>query len=119
MMNQVICVGRIVEDPQVKELEDGKKVCNITIAVPRSYKNVNGEYETDFVDCNLWNHVAVNAADYVRKGDMIGIRGSLKTEIYEKEDGTKQKITRVEADRVTFLSSKSKEAEQVEEEPEI
>lgn len=119
MVNQVICVGRIVENPQVKELEGGKKVSNITIAVPRSYKNANGEYETDFVDCSLWNHVAESTSEYVKKGDLIGIKGYLKTEIYEKEDGTKQKVTRVEADRVTFLSSKAKDLEEIEEEPEI
>lgn len=119
MMNQVLCVGRIVEKPEVKELENGRKVSNITIAVPRSYKNMNGEYETDFVDCTLWNHVAENTAEYVEKGDMIGVRGFLKTEIYEKEDGTKQKSTRVEAERITFLSSKSKEIEEAEEDKEI
>ena len=41
MMNQTVLVGRIVQDPKITELEDGKKVCNITVAVPRSYKNEN------------------------------------------------------------------------------
>ena len=119
MVNQVVCVGRVVEEPQVKELESGKKVCNITVAIPRSYKNSEGQYDTDFVECTLWNHVAQNTAEYVRKGDMIGIKGYLKTELYEKEDGTKQKVTRVEADRVTFLTSKAKDVDEIEEEPEI
>ena len=48
MLNQVVLVGRLVRDPELKELENGNKLSNITLAVPRSYKNVNGEYETDF-----------------------------------------------------------------------
>ena len=119
MMNQVVCVGRVVDKPQIKELENGKKVCNLTIAIPRSYKNENGEYETDFVDCTLWNHVAENTTEYVEKGDLIGVRGSIKTEVYEKEDGTKQKATHIVAERVTFLSSKVKETEKTEEEKEM
>ena len=49
IVNNYFCVGRLVNEPEVKELEDGKKVTNITIAVPRSYKNANGEYETAFI----------------------------------------------------------------------
>lgn len=113
-MNQVVCVGRIVDKPQVKELENGKKVSNITIAVPRSYKNADGEYESDFVDCVLWNNIADRTAEYINKGDLVGIKGYLKTEIYEKEDGTKQKAITVVADRVTFLSSRAKEIEEEE-----
>ena len=53
-MNNYMCVGRLVSDPEVKELENSKKVTNITIAIPRSYKNSDGEYETDFVDCTIF-----------------------------------------------------------------
>ena len=53
MLNQVVLVGRLVRDPELRETEEGKKVTNITIAVPRSYKNIDGEYDTDFIDCTL------------------------------------------------------------------
>ena len=53
MLNQSILVGRIVREPEVRETEAGVKVSNITLAVPRSYKNVNGEYDTDFISCVL------------------------------------------------------------------
>ena len=49
MLNQSILVGRIVREPEVRETENGVKISNITLAVPRSYKNVNGEYDTDFI----------------------------------------------------------------------
>ena len=48
MLNQIVIVGRLVKDPELRETDSGKKVTNITLAVPRSYKNVSGEYETDF-----------------------------------------------------------------------
>ena len=48
MLNQTVLVGRLVRDPELRETESGSKVTYITLAVPRSYKNVNGEYDTDF-----------------------------------------------------------------------
>ena len=45
MLNQIVLVGRITQDPKVTELDNGKKVCNVTVAIPRSYKNENGEYK--------------------------------------------------------------------------
>ena len=106
MLNQIIIVGRLVATPEVKELEDEKNVANITVAVPRSYKNADGEYETDFIDCELWNAVANNTAEYCKKGDVIGVKGRLQTQLYNKEDGSTVKITKVVAEKITFLSSK-------------
>ena len=117
MINNYVGVGRIVADPEMRELDNGKKVCNVTIAVPRSYKNADGEYDVDFVDCVLWSSVAESTSEYCKKGDMIGIKGRVETEIYEKEDGTKQKVTHVVADRVTFLQSGTRQKET--EEPEM
>lgn len=49
MLNQTVLVGRLVKDPELRETDNGNKVTNITLAVPRSYKNINGEYDTDFI----------------------------------------------------------------------
>ena len=106
MLNQTILVGRVVRDIEVKELENGKKVSNITIAVPRSYKNEEGVYDTDFIDCVLWEGIAENAAEYLRKGDLVGIKGRLQTTNYETETGEKRKATEVIAEKLTFLSSR-------------
>ena len=105
MLNQFVGVGRLVAEPSAKEMEDGKKVSNITIAVPRSYKNENGEYDTDFVDVVLWNGVAENTAEYCHKGDIIGVKGRIQTSTYETEDGEKRKSTQIVAEKITFLSS--------------
>lgn len=107
-MNNYVCMGRLVNEPTIKELDDGKKVSNITLAVTRSYKNENGEYDTDFIDCELWNGVCQNVSEYCKKGDIIGIKGSVKSRIYEKEDGSKQKEMYVAVEKVSFLAAKSK-----------
>ena len=105
MMNQVIMVGRLVREVEVKELESGKKVSNITIACSRPYKNADGEYDTDFIDVVLWDGIASNTKEYCKKGDILGVKGRLQTNIYEKEDGTKIKKQEVIAEKLTFLSS--------------
>ena len=73
MLNQVVIVGRLVAKPIVEENENGRKVSEITIAVPRSYKNAEGIYETDFIKCTLWNGIAENTVEYCNKGDIIGV----------------------------------------------
>ena len=106
MMNLVTCVGRLVSEPNLEELESGKKVCRITLAVPRSYKNEEGIYETDFIDIVLWDAVATNTTDYCHKGDLIGVKGRMQTDTYETENGDKKKTMYVVAERVSFLASK-------------
>lgn len=116
MLNQTVLVGRLVDQPTVKTLEDGKDVTNITLAVPRSYKNENGEYDTDFIDCVLWNSIAQNTSEYCKKGDLVGIKGRIQTSYYEK-DGESRKKTELIAEKVTFLStSKDIEKRKVESE---
>lgn len=113
MLNQTVMVGRLVDEPKLQKLEDGKKVMNMTLAIPRSFKNAEGEYDTDFVDCTLWNSIAENTSEYCRKGDLVGIKGRLQTDLYEK-DGEKRKSTRLIAEKVTFLSSARNNDKEVE-----
>ena len=105
MLNQVVMVGRLVKDPELKETENGKKVTRITLAVPRSYKNSDGEYDTDFVDCTLWTGVAESTTEYCKKGDLLGVKGRLQTSTYEKNE-QKKYVTSVIAEKVTFLTTK-------------
>ncbi len=110
MLNQVILVGRLTEDPVVNEINDGKKVTSVNLAVQRSYKNSEGIYETDFIRCVLWNGIASNTSEYCHKGDIVGIRGRIETSKYEK-DGEKKYSVEVVAEKVTFLSSKKEKAD--------
>ena len=105
MLNQVILVGRLVKSPELQLTETGRKMSLITLAVPRSYKNINGEYDTDFLDCTLWTNIAENTAEYCKTGDVIGIKRRVQSRLVEKEDGTKIKKTDIIAEKVTFLSS--------------
>ena len=110
MLNQIILVGRLVRDPEVKKTKNGNTYSHITLAVPRSYKNVNGEYETDFIDCTLWQLMATNTKEYCKKGDIVGVKGRVESKVYEKDD-EKKYITEIIAEKVTFLSS-NKQAEE-------
>jgi len=105
MLNNTVLVGRLVRNPELKETENGKKVLSATLAVPRSFKNLEGEYETDFINVDIWNQVAENTAEYCKKGDLIGIKGRLESDSFEK-DGKKEYRMKVVAERVTFLSQK-------------
>lgn len=108
MLNQLVIVGRLVKDPELRETEDGRKVTNITLAVPRSYKNSDGEYETDYVDCVLWSTVAETTSEYCKKGDLLGVKGRVQTRTIEK-DNSKTKVVEVVTEKVTFLSSRKQE----------
>lgn len=105
MLNQIVLVGRLVKKPELKEAGNTKKYSFITLAVPRSFKNSNGEYDTDFVDCVLWDSVAASTVEYCNKGDIIGVKGRVQSREIIGED-KKKKILEVVAEKVTFLSSK-------------
>lgn len=116
MMNNFFGVGRLVADPEVKESENGKKYSNFTIAVQRSYKNADGVYDADFLDVVAFGPMAETTSEYCKKGDIIGIKGRVETSSYENEDGEKKKSTQIVADRISFISSKAKDINNVIEE---
>ena len=105
MLNQVVLVGRLVNTPELFVTENGKKGSFITLAVNRGYKNVNGEYDTDFLDCTLWTGIAENTTQYCKVGDIIGVHGRIQSRLIESSDGSKYKKMEIVADKVTFLSS--------------
>ena len=105
MLNQVVIAGRLVADPQIVTTENNKKRTYITVAVPRSYKNVDGTYDTDFIQCVLWNGIAETTCKNWKKGDIVGVKGRIQTSNYEK-DGEKVYSVDVIAEKVSFLSSK-------------
>lgn len=105
-MNNTYFIGRLVTDPELRETESGKKVVNVTVAVPRSYKNKDGNYDADFIDCAFWDR----NAEYVSKmskGNELAVQGRTETRLYEK-DGNKIKDYKVVVDSCKNLD-KSKE----------
>lgn len=114
MLNQVVMVGRLTTNLELKE-EGEKKTTTLTLAIPRSFKNADGEYDTDFITCSLWGGIAENTTAYCKKGDIVGVKGRLQSNRYENEDGTINYKVEVVAEKVTFLSSRSnKEKEESE-----
>ncbi len=109
MLNQIVIAGRLVADPEITVTENNKKRTIITVAVPRSFKNMEGTYDTDFIKCVLWNVIAENTCEYCKKGDIVGVKGRLQTSSYEDKDGVKKYTSDVIAEKVTFLSSKRPE----------
>jgi single-strand DNA-binding protein len=116
MLNQVVLVGRIVKTPELRVTETGKKTATVTLAVPRNYKNMNGEYDTDFLDCTLWTNIAENTTEYCQTGDMVGVKGRIQTRVIQNEDGSKKKKTEIVAEKVTFLAQSPNKKEQSKEE---
>ena len=106
MLNQVVMVGRLTSDPKVEISESGKKFTNVSLAVPRRYKNADGEYETDFIDCVLFDSLSYNTTEYCKKGDLVGIKGRIQTRDVEFDDESHKQFVEVIAEKVTFLSSK-------------
>ena len=110
MLNQIVIVGRLTRDPELRSTEGGKKVTNITLAIPRSFKNMEGTYDTDFIDCVAFENIAENTASYCSKGDIVGVKGRVQSRVVEKE-GKKEYLMDIVAEKVTFLSSRKKEEE--------
>ena len=108
-MNQSVVVGRLVRDPELKTTDNGNSVTSVTLAVPRNYKNIDGEYESDFISCVLWKGIAENTVDYSKKGDLIAVKGRIQSRIYEDNEEQKKYVMEVIAEKVSFLSSKKKE----------
>lgn len=109
MLNQVVLVGRIVYDLELKKNDNGKKFSTLTLAIPRSFKNMEGNYDTDFIRCLIFDNVAENTNEYCKKGDIVGLKGRLQSRIIEKGE-KKENIMEVIGEKVTFLtSSKTKE----------
>lgn len=114
MSNNVILVGRLVANAEVEITESGKKRTEIIVAVNRSFKNDEGIYETDFINCVLYGVVAEQTSTWCKKGDIIGIRGRLETYNVITEDNNKEKHMRVVVDRITLLSTNKASVEESE-----
>lgn len=105
MLNQIILVGRLTRDISVNKSESGYKVATISLAIPRSFKNSNGDYDTDFIDCVAFDNIAENTSEYCSKGDIVGVKGRIQSRTIEKDD-IKENVVEIIAEKVTFLSSK-------------
>lgn len=118
MINQVTLIDRIVEKPILRSYENDVNVATLTLAVTRPFKNMDGNYETDFIKITLWNGVAQSTCDYTQKGDIVGVKGRVAmkdTEVSFADQSQifKKKISILEiiGERVIFIHSNSKRSQ--------
>ena len=106
-MNNVVLVGRLTRDVELKYISgSGAPVANFAIAVDREFTGKDGKKETDFIDIQVWGKSAENCANYIGKGRLVAIQGSIRVDSYQDQEGNNRKMTRVNANRVQFLDSK-------------
>ena len=105
-MNKVILIGRVTKDIELKATTSGKSVATFTLAVNRDYKNAEGNYDADFINCKAFEQRAETISKYVHKGDKFCVTGRINTGSYDKPDGSKVYTTEVMVDGFEFLESK-------------
>ena len=106
-MNKVILIGNLTKDPEISTTPSGVSVCNISLAVPRSFSNADGERETDFFNITVWRTLAENCHKFVKKGSKIAVVGNIRNRSYDALDGTRRYVTDIMAEQIDFLSTKS------------
>ena len=107
-MNKCILTGRLTKDPARRSTPDGKDTTTFTIAVNRSYKNKNGEYDADFINCVAWNNTAVFISNYFKKGSGIHIAGSIQSRSYDNKEGIRCYVTEVNVSEAEFCGTGQK-----------
>lgn len=108
MINNVILVGNLTKDPELRYTPSGVATVRFTVAVKRPF----GENETDFINCIAWRKTAENLANYQTKGSLVGVEGRIQTGSYEGQDGKRVYTTDVVAENIRFLGSKQKERQE-------
>lgn len=111
MINNVVLVGRIVREPELRYTPQNTAVATFTLAVNRRFKNAQGERETDFINCVIWRQPAENLANWAKKGTLVGITGSIQVRNYENKEGQRVYVTEVLADNFQMLESNSNKTE--------
>lgn len=106
MINNVILMGRMTADAELKSTPSGKYVTSFSIAVERDFTQ-NGERQTDFINLVAWGKTAEFITNYFGKGDMIAVRGSIQTRNYEDKNGNKRTATEVLVDKASFCGGKT------------
>lgn len=117
MINNVVLVGRITKDPELKYTPANQAVATFILAVNRTFKNANGEREADFINIVIWRQAAENLANWVKKGQLIGITGRIQTRNYENGQGQRVYVTEVVADNFQMLESRNQQQEQQQAKP--
>ena len=113
MINNVVLVGRLTRDPELRTTNSGTSVCSFTVAVDNRQKNPDGTKSASFIPCTAFQQSADNMSKFLKKGSLVGIVGRLNQRSYLNKDNVKVTVIEVLCDSVQFLEPKG-EGRQVE-----
>lgn len=105
-MNAWHGVGNLTRDPETGTTQSGVFYCRFTVACQRRFKDANGQYQADFIQCTAWRQTGEFVSKYFQKGSRIGVSGSITTGSYQAQDGSKRYTTEVTVDNVEFVGSR-------------
>lgn len=111
-MNKIMLVGRLSKDPELRSTSAGFNTTNFSVAVSRNFKNKEGKYEADFLQCVAFRNQADFVSKYFKKGSLISVEGRVQTRNYDAQDGTKRYVTEVIVENVEFVGGKNESSSQ-------
>ncbi|MCK4023034.1 single-stranded DNA-binding protein [Streptococcus suis] len=112
MINNVVLVGRMTRDAELKYTPSNLAVATFTLAVNRPFKNEAGEREADFINVVIWRQQAENLANWAKKGALIGVTGRIQTRSYDNQQGQRVYVTEVVAESFQLLESRNNQSGQ-------
>ncbi|MHC3597904.1 single-stranded DNA-binding protein [Streptococcus suis] len=110
MINNVVLVGRMTRDAELRYTPSNQAVATFTLAVNRNFKNQDGEREADFINVVVWRQQAENLANWAKKGALIGITGRIQTRSYDNQQGQRVYVTEVVAESFQLLESRGQQS---------
>ena len=110
MINNVVLIGRLTRDPELRYTPSNVAVATFNLAVNRNFKGANGEREADFINCIMWRKQAENFANWVKKGALVGITGRIQTRSYDNQQGQRVYVTEVVIDSFRSLEKRDNSA---------
>ena len=110
MINNVVLVGRMTRDAELRYTPSNQAVATFTLAVNRNFKNQDGEREADFINVVIWRQQAENLANWVKKGALIGVTGRIQTRSYDNQQGQRVYVTEVVAESFQLLESRGQQS---------
>lgn len=115
MINNVVLVGRLVAEPELKKTQNGTSVCIFTLAVNRDFSK-EGQQEADFIQCVAWNKTADYLTQYLHKGYLVDLHGRIQTRSYDNSYGQKVYVTEVNVEKLHSLEPKKQQQQPVQNE---
>lgn len=102
-MNHIVIIGRLTKDPELRYTPNGVAVGSFTVAVDRPFNSAKGDREADFIPVVVWQKLAENCANHLKKGGLVAVEGRLQIRSYDTQDGQKRRVAEIVASEVKFL----------------